>query len=98
MPSNILPSRSETNPRTTEEVATMSQIIDQVLENFSKSAPEILTRQKIHELTGGLISAKTLANRDALNIGIQPRLRIAGKVCYSKAAVIEFLKNRSETF
>lgn len=72
--------------------------IEKIFDNLSRTAPEILTRQKITELTGGLISSKTLANLDSENDGIQPRLRIGKKVCYPKEAVILFLKNRCETF
>ena len=72
--------------------------VDQIFENLSKTAPEILTRQKIYELTGGLISAKTLANLDSEGNGILPRLRIGGKVAYPKAAVVNFLKKRCEAF
>jgi hypothetical protein len=72
--------------------------IEQVFDNLSRTAPEILTRNKIHELTGGLISAKTLANLDSEGDGIYPRLRIGGKVCYPRDAVILFLKQRCEIF
>jgi hypothetical protein len=72
--------------------------IEQIFDNLSRKAPEILTRQKIHELTGGLISSKTLANLDSEGDGIQPRLRIGGKVAYPKEAVIEFLKRRCVSF
>jgi hypothetical protein len=72
--------------------------IEQIFDNLSRTAPEILTRQKINELTGGLISAKTLANLDSENDGIRPRLRIGGKVAYPREAVVAFLKNRCEIF
>ena len=72
--------------------------IDHIFETLASKAPEILTRQKIHELTGGLITAKTLANLDSEGDGIQPRLRIGGKVAYPKDAAIAFLKNRCQMF
>lgn len=72
--------------------------IEEIFETLSRTAPEILTRQKIHELTGGLISAKTLANLDSEGDGIQPRFRVGGKVAYQKEAVIAFLKRRCEIF
>ena len=68
--------------------------IEQIFENLSRTAPEILTRNKIHELTGGLISAKTLANLDSEGEGIHPRLRIGGKIAYPKEATITWLKQR----
>ncbi len=69
--------------------------IEQIFENLSRTAPEILTRQKIYELTGGLISPKTLANMDSEGTGIRPRMKIGGKVAYPKGPTIEFLKQRS---
>ena len=72
--------------------------IDQLFENLSRTAPEILTRQKLYELTGGLISVKTLANLDSDGAGISPRLRIGQKVAYPKQAAIDFLKKRSQLF
>ena len=68
--------------------------IEQIFENLSRTAPEIFTRKKFHELTGGLMSEKTLANLDSLSEGIQPRLRIGGKIAYPKEAAISWLKNR----
>ena len=72
--------------------------IEQIFENLSQKAPEIITRQKLHELTGGLVSVKTLANLDCEGDGIQPRLRIGGKVAYPKEATIAFLKRRCQFF
>ena len=72
--------------------------IEQILENLSHKFPEIVTRKKIYELTGGLISEKTLANLDSEGCGIKTRMRIGGKVCYSRDSVISFLKQRCEIF
>jgi len=62
--------------------------------NLSEKFPAIITRKKIEELTGGLISAKSLANLDCEGSGITPRLRIGGKVAYPKDAAILWLKAR----
>lgn len=72
--------------------------IEQIFDNIARTAPEIITRQKLYDLTGGLISAKTLANLDSEGDGIQPRLRIGGKVAYPKEAAISFLKQRCRFF
>ena len=72
--------------------------IEQIFENLSRTAPDILTRQKIHELTGGLISPKTLANKDSDGDGIVPRFRIGGKVAYMKESVIAWLKQQCQIF
>ena len=68
--------------------------IERIFENLSHKSPEIITRKKLQELTGGLISEKTLANLDSEGVGIQPRMRIGAKVCYPKDAAILWLKNR----
>jgi len=72
--------------------------IEKLFDNLARTAPDILTRTKIHELTGGLISAKTLANLDSEGCGIQPRLRLCGKVAYPKESVMAFLKLRCKVF
>ena len=70
--------------------------IEQIFESLARTAPEIITRQKLHELTGGLISEKTLANMDSTGDGILPRLRIGGKIAYPKDAAISWLEQRCE--
>lgn len=70
--------------------------IEQIFENLARTAPEILTRQKLHDLTGGLVSVKTLANLDSEGEGILPRLRIGGKVAYPKSAAISWLEKRCQ--
>lgn len=72
-------------------------LLDKIFENLAKKAPELLTRNKLQEITGGLVTAKTLANIDSENkTGITPRLRVGGKVCYPKDAAIAWLKQRCE--
>jgi len=72
--------------------------IERIFENLSSKSPEIITRRKLHELTGGLISEKTLANLDSEGTGIQPRIRIGGKVAYPKDAAIAWLRSRCDFF
>jgi len=72
--------------------------IEKIFDNLARTAPEILTRKKLQELTGGLVSEKTLANLDSLGEGITPRMRIGGKVVYPKEAAIDFLKQRCRIF
>ena len=68
--------------------------IEQIFEHLSRNAPETLSRKKIHELTGGLLTEKTLANMDSEGIGIQPRFRMGGKIFYQRDSAIAWLKNR----
>ena len=67
---------------------------EQFIENIFRTAPAVITRKKFNEVTGGLYSEKTQANLDCLGEGIQPRLRIGGKVAYPKDAAISWLKTR----
>lgn len=68
--------------------------IEQIFEHLSRKSPEIITRKKLYELTGGLVCEKTMANLDSEGGGIRPRMRIGGKVAYPKEAVIAWLRNR----
>jgi len=68
--------------------------IERIFENLSSKSPELITRKKLQELTGGLVSEKTLANLDSEGCGIQPRMRIGGKIAYPKDAAIAWLKSR----
>lgn len=68
--------------------------IKQIFDNLSRTAPEIITRKKLHELTGGLVSEKSLANMDCIGDGILPRLKIGGKVAYPKKEAIAWLEQR----
>ena len=70
--------------------------LEQIFEQISRTSPEIITRKKLYEITGGLISVKYLANMDSEGIGIKPRLRIGGKIAYPKDATIAWLKQRCE--
>ena len=67
-----------------------------IFDAISQKAPDILTRKKLSELTGGIYSEKTWANLDSLGTGITPRLRIGSKVAYPKDAAIAWLKQRCE--
>ena len=56
----------------------------------------VITRNKIEEWTGGLISAGYLANLDAAGMGPPGRFRSGRKVCYEIGPFIKWLENRSE--
>ena len=73
-------------------------MIEEMFNKLMSTAPEIITRKKLKELTGGLISEKTLANLDSNGEGIRPRMRIGGKTAYPRKAAIEWLKKRCEIF
>ena len=51
----------------------------------------IVARTRIAELTGGLITTKTLSNDDSAGRGIKRRYRAARKVAYRIEDVAEYL-------
>jgi hypothetical protein len=67
-----------------------------LFDGIEKNAPDLLTRQAIEDMTGGILTAKSLANWDSLGCGITPRYLICRKIAYPKSAVIRFLRQRSE--
>lgn len=68
--------------------------IDQIVEELFRNAPGLIPRKMFSEIIGGVISVKYFANLDSEGLGVQPRMRIGGKVCYQKDAAIAWLKNR----
>ncbi len=66
------------------------------LKHLAEKFPStIITRSKIQEFTGGLISAGYLANLDAAGLG-PPRFRTGRKICYQVKSFIAWLEQRSE--
>ena len=56
--------------------------------------PPVVSRAELARLTGGLISAKTLSNEDALQKGPGERVRAGSKVGYSKASAMAYLRKK----
>ncbi|ATD80521.1 MULTISPECIES: hypothetical protein [Desulfovibrio] len=56
--------------------------------------PPVVSRAELARLTGGLISAKTLSNEDALNKGPGERVRAGSKVGYTKASAMVYLRKK----
>ena len=72
--------------------------LDHLVNELFSNAPELITRKRLSEITGGAISVKYLANLDSEGIGIQQRIRVGGKVVYPRTAAIEFYKSRCKSF
>jgi len=66
---------------------------EEVIRLLKESLPKLIPRSKVHELTYGLVSPKTLANADYKGCGPR-RIRINGKIYYPKEALIEWLAGR----
>ena len=54
----------------------------------------IVARAKVEELTGGLVSPKTLANEDSRGCGIPRRLKVRGRIAYRVEDVAQYLIDR----
>ena len=57
---------------------------------------ELITPKKLYEVTGGLLSEKELDTLYIEGRGIEPRLRILGRVFYPKIAVMRWFENNIE--
>lgn len=67
------------------------QILKEMVDRWPSN---IVCRSEVSAFTGGLISAKTLANADCRGKGPTPRLRYGGKVAYPTTAIAEFAAMR----
>ncbi|RHH19731.1 hypothetical protein [Desulfovibrio legallii] len=56
--------------------------------------PPVVSRAELARLTGGLISAKTLSNEDALQKGPRERVRAGSKVGYTRASAMAYLRKK----
>ena len=72
--------------------------IEEIVNELFRNAPELIPRKMLSEITGGVLSVKSLANLDSEGTGIHPRMRVGGKVVYPKAAAMDFYRNRCEFF
>lgn len=62
--------------------------------DIEKELPPVVSRAEASRITGGLISAKTLSNEDALGKGPMPRVRIGSKIGYTRTAIMNYLKRK----
>ncbi|WP_300809079.1 hypothetical protein [uncultured Desulfovibrio sp.] len=58
---------------------------------LEEQLPPIIARKDVARLTFGLVSAKTMANRDSLGTGPQGRFRVGKEIWYHKKHFIEFI-------
>ena len=68
--------------------------IEEIVENLFSNAPELIPRKMLSEIVGGTISVKYLANLDSEGNGIEPRMKIGGRVAYPKKSTIDWIKQR----
>lgn len=66
---------------------------EQIKDSLKESLPPIFTRKKAAELTGNFITAKTMANLDAINRGPARKVMIGRQIGYFKEDFIDFFIN-----
>ena len=59
--------------------------------SIEQELPPVVSRTELAKATGGLISAKTLSNEDALHKGPTERVRAGSKIGYTRASVMAVL-------
>ena len=55
----------------------------------------LVSRQQVHNFSGGIITGKRMANLDSLGLGIADRLKIGRKTVYTVQSLIQFFEARS---
>ena len=69
-----------------------------MLENLKKKWPSsIVARQHVAKFSGGVLNAKTMANRDAAGTGPRERLRIGRKIAYPVEALVTWMRENATT-
>lgn len=66
---------------------------DDFLKDLSTKLPPVISRERIEEYLGGIISSKRLANLDSLGEG-PPRFRVGRKVAYRTDLLLEWISTR----
>lgn len=67
-----------------------------MLHALIEQLPPIVQRRRVAELTYGLVNACTLANLDSKGLGPEDRMKLAGRVVYSKDSFAAWLLNQIE--
>ncbi len=62
---------------------------------MEKNLPPVFSREEAAKHTGGIFTAKTLANLDSLGKGPGPDVHIGKKVGYERSRFMEWIKSYS---
>ena len=62
--------------------------------SIEQELPPVVSREVLSKATGGLISAKTLSNEDALHKGPAERVRAGSKIGYTRASVMAYIRKK----
>jgi hypothetical protein len=55
----------------------------------------VVARKAIKEFSGGILSAKTMANMDSLGTGPEGRFLMMNQTCYPVESLVAWLKSKS---
>jgi len=64
------------------------------LRAIEQELPPVVSRAELAKATGGLISAKTLSNEDALHKGPTERVRAGSKIGYTRASAMAYIRKK----
>lgn len=64
------------------------------LKDLAEKLPPLISRNRVEELLGGIISSKTLANLDSMGKGPN-RIRIGRKIAYLTDDLLDWLESRA---
>ena len=67
---------------------------EELIKSLADSLPPVITRAEAAKLTGGLVTASTLATEDCLGTGPKEKIRFGRKVAYPKKSLIDWLINK----
>jgi hypothetical protein len=66
-----------------------------IMETLYPDLPDIIFRKDVKELTKGAVSPRTLANHDSANTGPENRMKINGKVAYTRKDFLVWLSKHT---
>ncbi len=70
-----------------------ADIFDKLVANWPSA---IVARSEVGRFSGGILNARTCANRDCLGLG-PPRVRIGRRIGYPVVELAEWMRSRSST-
>ena len=62
--------------------------------SIEQELPPVVSRAELAKATGGLVSAKTLSNEDALHKGPAERVRAGSKIGYTRASAMAYIRKK----
>lgn len=62
--------------------------------SIEQELPPMVSQDEPAKGTGGLISAKTLSNKDALHKGPTERVRAGSKIGYTRASAMAYIRKK----